>query len=445
MISRRDAFGTWLKIGLLSFGGPAGQIALMHKILVEEKNWISETRFLQALNYCMLLPGPEAMQLATYCGWLLHRTWGGVVAGLLFILPGLTLIILLSGVYAAFHDVPAVGALFFGLKSAVLVLVVEAVIRIGKRSLHSLALKFVAVTAFIAIFFLDISFPFLVVATGLIGMLCNDLRPGIFGAPLAKPEKEGRGKSVIDKMLDDGALEHTKPDRRRTWITILFWLFLWLGPVIGCMAVLGEGHIFSLIGIFFSKMAVVTFGGAYAALSFVAQRAVEHYYWLTPDDMLNGLGLAETTPGPLVLVLQYVGYMAAFGKAVTLHPHVAGVLGAAFSAWVTFAPCFLWIFAGAPYIQQIRHNETLAASLSAITAAVTGVILNLAAWFSLHVLFNKVAVSSWHGITTYEVSGPVLPAAAITLVAAFVTFRLKWGILRTLGLCALLGLAVKLV
>lgn len=441
MISRREAFRTWLKIGLLSFGGPAGQIALMHKILVEEKNWISETRFLQALNYCMLLPGPEAMQLATYCGWLLHRTWGGIVAGLLFILPGLALIILLSGIYAAFHEVPAVGALFFGLKSAVLVLVVEAVIRIGKRSLHSLALKIVAVTAFIAIFLFGVSFPVLILATALTGMLADNIRPGIFKAPQPKTEKQGRGKSVIDQMFDEGALDHAKPDKSRTTRIVALWLFLWLAPVVACVLLLGESHVFSLIGTFFSKMAVVTFGGAYAALSYVAQLAVEHYYWLTPDDMLNGLGLAETTPGPLILVLQYVGYMAAFGTA----GHLAGLLGALLSAWVTFAPCFLWIFAGAPYIEQIRHNEALVASLSAITAAVTGVILNLAVWFSLHILFTKVTLSSWHGIASYEVSGPVPSAVAITLVAAFVTFRLKWGTLRMLGLCALLGLAVKLV
>ncbi len=441
MISRKEALKTWLKIGLLSFGGPAGQIALMHKILVEEKNWISESRFLHALNYCMLLPGPEAMQLATYIGWLLHKTWGGIVAGLLFILPGFLLMMCLSAVYAAYHDVPLVAALFFGLKSAVLVLVAEAVIRIGKKSLHNAVLKLLAAVSFISLFFFGIPFPLIILAAGIIGFAGSKYAPKIFTLKAQQEGKDGGAKSVIDKMLDNGALAHTRPDEAHAIKTLLIWSFLWFAPVFACLGVFGPENVFTHIGFFFSKMAVVTFGGAYAVLAYVAQQAVEQYHWLTAGDMLNGLGLAETTPGPLILVLQYVGYLAAF----TSGGHLAGMAGALLAVWVTFAPCFLWIFLGAPYIEQIRANKSLTSALSAITAAVTGVVLNLAVWFALHVLFGKVATSDFHGLKLYTVSSPDPAAAALALLAAFCTFRLKWGIPAVLGLCATLGMAIKLI
>lgn len=455
MISRSEAFKTWLKIGLLSFGGPAGQIALMHKILVEEKNWVSETRFMHALNYCMLLPGPEATQLATYIGWLMHRSWGGIVAGVLFILPGFLLMLGLSAIYAAYHTVPAVAAVFFGLKAAVLVLVVEAVIRIGKKSLHNNALVALAAFSFIAIFFLGVPFPLIILAAGLAGFFGSKYAPKIFTAKKEMEAKDGRKKSVIDKMIDNGEITHIAPNKAYAAKTVVISLILWLGPVawlylnqrpacIGTCIQLSP-DVFPAIGVFFSKMAVVTFGGAYAVLAYVAQIAVNHYHWLTPDDMMNGLGLAETTPGPLILVLQYVGYLAAFNAPGNLPPHVAGVLGAGLAVWVTFVPCFLWIFLGAPYIEQLRGKASLAAALSAITASVTGVVMNLAVWFALHVLFGRVQEQKFHFVTYYDVSGISLPAAALAAVAVVCTFKLKWGIPATLGLCALLGLAVKMI
>jgi chromate transporter len=441
MISRTEAFKTWLKIGLLSFGGPAGQIALMHKILVEEKNWVSETRFLHALNYCMLLPGPEAMQLATYIGWLMHRTWGGIVAGVLFILPGFMLMMGLSAIYAAYHEVPFVSAIFFGLKSAVLVLVIEAVIRIGKKSLHNAVLKALAVLSFVAIFFLGVPFPLIILAAALAGFFGSKYAPKIFTLKAHKEAKDGGRESLIDKMIDKGEITHIRPDKAYALKTFIIWMLLWFAPVAACLYALGAENVFTHIGVFFSKMAMVTFGGAYAVLAYVAQQAVENYRWLSPAEMLDGLGLAETTPGPLILVLQYVGYLAAFAKG----GHLWGVLGAALAVWVTFVPCFLWIFLGAPYMEQLRGKPALSAALSAITAAVTGVVMNLAVWFALHVLFAGVQAVNWHGVTLYEVSKPDIAAAVLALVAAFCTFRLKWGIPATLGICAALGLAVKVL
>ncbi len=429
----RDLVRTFAKIGCLGFGGPAGQIALMHKILVEEKNWISEQRFLHALNYCMLLPGPEAMQLATYIGWLLHKTWGGIVAGLLFVLPGFFVMLALAAIYAQYHSAPLVAALFYGLKPAVLVIVVEALLRIGRRALHTAAAYKLAALSFTCIFFLGIPFPLIVLAAGAIGYAGRNTA----FKPAPTPEKTGNEKeSVIDKMMADGKLNHASPLYARPLGTLFDWLAIWFTPVMLCLHFYGGGHILSQIGTAFSKLAMVTFGGAYAALAYVAQMEL-----IPPPDMLNGLGLAETTPGPLVLVLEYVGYLAAYKQ----HGHLFGVLGATLAAWVTFAPCFLWIFLGAPYVEQARHNKALAASLSAITAAVTGVILNLAVWFALHTLFAKVEPFKQTGVTLYKVAQPDIAAIALALLAALTTFKLKWGLLPTLGICAVLGMALKLV
>jgi chromate transporter len=425
MISRRDALSTWFRIGIFSFGGPAGQIALMHKVLVEEKHWVDEKRFMHALNYCMLLPGPEAMQLATYIGWLLHKTWGGVVAGLLFVLPGFLVMLALSATYAAFHAVPLVSAVFFGIKCAVLVIVIEALLRIGKRALHNAMLVALAALSFIAIFFLHIPFPLVIVAAAAAGLAGNRFAPQLF-AQKQKDIKEDKAKSVVDKMAAAGLLAHTVPDRRRDMLTILAWLAIWLLPVAG-LFVWNADSVLAQLAVFLSKMAVVTFGGAYAALTYVAQEAVQNFKWLSAEDMMNGLGLAETTPGPLILVLEYVGFMAAYKQGGML----AGVAGAVIAAWVTFAPCFLWIFAGAPYIERIRGNKAVSAVLSAITAAVTGVILNLAVWFGLHVTINK--------------GQPDFYALGIAAVAAAMTFWLKRNMLETLGVCAVLGGALKLI
>src|ERR1700716_804182 len=386
-ISFGEAFRVWLRVALLSFGGPAGQIAVMHRILVEEKNWISESRFLHALNYCMLLPGPEAQQLATYIGWLLHRTAGGIMAGGLFILPGIICIMALSYIYAAFGNVGFIEALFFGLKAAVLAIVIQAVVRVGKRALRSRTMIALAASAFIAIFFFNVSFPIIIITAGVIGYLgAKSGRPEF----AAVPHGGGKNSAAVDSMLSDELPEHVRPTVPRALRVSAVWLMLWLGPVGALLVFLGQANVFTHIALFFSKMAMVTFGGAYAVLAYVAQQAVEHYHWVQPREMLDGLGMAETTPGPLIMVLQFVGFMAAYRDPGTLSPVLAGTLGGLLATWVTFTPCFLWIFVGAPFIELVRDNDKLNGALSAITAAVVGVILNLAIWFALHTLFGEV-------------------------------------------------------
>jgi chromate transporter len=340
-----EAFKVWLQVAALSFGGPAGQIAVMHRILVEEKHWISESRFLHALNYCMLLPGPEAQQLATYVGWLMHRTLGGLTAGGLFILPGVIAIMGLSWIYAPYGQVGFIAALFFGLKAAVLAVVLDAVMRIGRRALKNQALVGIAGAAFLAIFFLDVPFPIIILAAALIGLA--GARAGLPQFQAAKPAKNGTERTPL---LSEELPAHARPDHGRTVRVAVFWLLIWLIPVLTLVLALGPDNVFSEIAVFFSKMAMVTFGGAYAALAYVAQQAVETYGWLKPGEMLDGLGMAETTPGPLIMVLQFVGFMAAFRDSGSLGPLVAGTLGGLLATWVTFAPCFLWIFVGAPYI-----------------------------------------------------------------------------------------------
>lgn len=443
-ISFNEAFRVWLRVACLSFGGPAGQIAVMHRILVEEKKWISEGRFLHALNYCMLLPGPEAQQLATYIGWLMHRTAGGLMAGGLFILPGIIAIMGLSTIYAAFGNVSFVEALFFGLKAAVLAIVVEAVVRVGKRALKNRVMIALAAIAFVAIFFFAIPFPIIIIAAGLIGY---------GGARSGRPEfapaghGNGGGSAVIDSMLGDAVPDHVRPDTARTIRLSALWLALWLVPVAVLLIALGQGNVFSQIALFFSKMSLVTFGGAYAVLAYVAQQAVEHYHWLKPHEMLDGLGMAETTPGPLIMVLQFVGFMAAFRDPGGLSPMLAATLGGLLATWVTFTPCFLWIFVGAPYIERLRGNAGLAGALSAITAAVVGVILNLSIWFALHTLFREtVPVHAF----PLDFDRPVLtsvdiPAMLLAIAAATAIFRFKLGMLTVLaGSCAA-GVALRLV
>ncbi|MEY9466369.1 putative chromate ion transporter [Bradyrhizobium ottawaense] len=385
-ISFGEAFRVWLRVACLSFGGPAGQIAVMHRILVEEKKWISEGRFLHALNYCMLLPGPEAQQLATYVGWLMHRTAGGLMAGGLFILPGIIAIMGLSYIYAIYGNVSFVEALFFGLKAAVLAIVVEAVVRVGKRALKNRVMIALAAIAFVAIFFFAVPFPIIIIAAGLIGYAGARSGRGEFA-----PAGHGHGDStaLIDSMLGEAVPEHVRPNTARAIGVGAFWLALWLVPVVVLLLALGQGNVFSQIALFFSKMSLVTFGGAYAVLAYVAQQAVEHYHWLKPHEMLDGLGMAETTPGPLIMVLQFVGFMAAFRDPGGLSPLLAATYGGLLATWVTFTPCFLWIFVGAPYIERLRGNTGLAGALSAITAAVVGVILNLSIWFALHTLVPR--------------------------------------------------------
>src|SRR6476661_5222203 len=387
-VTMREAFWTWMRVAALSFGGLAGQIAVMHRILVEEKRWISQELFLHALNYCMLLPGPEAQQLATYIGWLMHRTLGGIMAGGLFIVPGIISIMALSYVYAGWGNVPIIVALFFGLKAAVLAIVIEAVVRIGKRALKNQVLIGLAAAAFVGIFFLDVPFPIIVFGAGLIGFVGGSMGVAAFQAGGGHgPSKAKESSAVVDSLLGDRLPEHAKPSVVRSLKVAAVWLALWLIPVGALLWAFGSGNVFSQIAVFFSKMAMVTFGGAYAVLAYVAQQAVEHYHWLKAGEMLDGLGMAETTPGPLIMVLQFVGFMAAFRDPGSLLPMLAGTLGGLLATWVTFTPCFLWIFLGAPYIERLRGNKGLSAALGAITAAVVGVILNLSIWFALHTVF----------------------------------------------------------
>lgn len=432
-----EAVKVWLRVALYSFGGPAGQIAVMHKYIVEEKKWLGENRFLHALNYCMLLPGPEAQQLATYIGWLLHKTRGGIVAGALFVLPGFLSILVLSIIYALWKDVAFVQAIFYGIKPAVLAIVVGAVIKIGKKALKNELMYSIAILAFLAIFFFKIDFPIIVITAGLIGFLGGKIRPEKFLVIKGHADVKGSEEGLIDRLI-----QPVKPVFSKTLITALTWLALWLIPVALLMIFLGPDHIFTQESLLFSKSAVVTFGGAYSVLAYISQKAVETYGWLQPGEMLDGLGMAETTPGPLIQVLQFVGFMGAFRNAGDLDPLLAGVIASVLVTWVTYIPSFLFIFTGAPYIEQLRGNKNLTAALSCITAAVVGVVLNLGVWFSLHTLFGKVG--EWR-MGRLHIPVPewvtVDPGSVfITMAALFVYFGLKWDMLKTLGVSALLGL-----
>lgn len=442
-ITFKEAFKVWTRVAALSFGGPAGQIAVMHRILVEEKRWISESRFLHALNYCMLLPGPEAQQLATYIGWLMHRTLGGIMAGGLFILPGIAAIMVLSWVYVLYGEIELVQALFLGLKAAVLAIVLEAVVRIGRRALKNRVLIGLAAAAFVAIFFLDVPFPLIILAAALAGFLGG--RADLPQFQISGPKHENAPGS--SHLLDENPPAHAKPDLRRSLHVAAIWLVLWLAPVLALLITLGQDNVFSHIAVFFSKMAMVTFGGAYAVLAYVGQQAVETYHWLEPGEMLDGLGMAETTPGPLIMVLQFVGFMAAFRDPGTISPLAAGTLGGLLATWVTFAPCFLWIFLGAPYIEVLRGNKALSGALTAITAAVVGVILNLAIWFAIHTIFADVRTFGW-GMLTFD--APVLSsvniwALLLSLAAIVAMFRLKTGMLVTLAATSATGIVLYAV
>ncbi|MCA6124520.1 chromate efflux transporter [Bradyrhizobium sp. WSM 1704] len=441
-ISFSEALLVWIRVAILSFGGPAGQIAVMHRILVEEKNWISEGRFLHALNYCMLLPGPEAQQLATYIGWLLHRTAGGIVAGGLFVLPGIFAIMGLSYIYAAYGNVGFVEAVFFGLKAAVLAIVIQAVVRVGRRALRNPVMIALAAMAFIAIFFFAAPFPLIIIAAAVIGFA---------GARMGRPEfaaleHDGKNSAAIDSMLGESVPEHVRPNASRALRVAAVWLAIWLIPVFAVLVALGSNDVFSQIAIFFSKMAMVTFGGAYAVLAYVAQQAADYYHWVTPREMLDGLGMAETTPGPLIMVVQFVGFMAAFREASGLSPMLAGTLGGLLATWVTFAPCFLWIFVGAPYIEALRGNKALAGALSAITAAVVGVILNLSIWFALHTLFRQTYAVRGFGLSfDAPVPGSIdVPAVMLSVAAATAIFRFNAGMLVVLAASCIAGIVMHL-
>jgi len=439
-----EAFWVWLRIACLSFGGPAGQIAMMHRVLVEEKRWIGERRFLHALNYCMVLPGPEAQQLATYIGWLMHRTKGGIVAGGLFVLPGLVAIMVLSWVYALYGKLGIVSALFFGLKAAVLAIVLQAVVRISSRALKNRVMLALAGSAFLLIFFAGVPFPLLILAAGVIGWFGG--RAGLAAFKAGGGHGGGAGAVVedADTLLGAELPAHAIVSVRQSLRVAAICLLLWLVPLGVLVLWLGPSNIFSQIGSFFSTMAMVTFGGAYAVLAYVAQQAVQSYHWLQPGEMLDGLGMAETTPGPLIMVLQFVGFMGAYRAPGMLPPLLAGTLGGLLATWVTFVPCFLWIFLGAPFIERLRGNAAVAGALSAITAAVVGVILNLATWFALHTLFRQVTPFS-AGPIRFDLPMPAsLDPWALLLSAAAIlaVLRFRTGTMTTLAATSIAGLAL---
>jgi chromate transporter len=446
----RDALGAWISIALNSFGGPAGQIAVMHRVLVETRGWVSERRFLHALNYCMLLPGPEAQQLSVYIGWLLHGTRGALVAGTLFILPGFLAILALSVLYAGWQDVTIVEAVFFGLKPAVLAIVVAAVIRVARRSLGGRVLTAVAVVSFVAIFLFAVPFPVVIAAAAVGGWLLGRWRPQHLDRPAAAGHGAAAGAAASptpDALLHDDEEVGARPSTRRTLLILVAGGLLWLGPVALLVALLGPGQVYADQALFFSGAAVVTFGGAYAVLTFVAQQAVQVFGWLTPGEMLDGLALAETTPGPLIMVVEYVGFLAAYRDPGALDPMLAGVLGAVLVTWVTFVPSFLWVLAGAPYSEYLRGDRRLRAMLTAITAAVVGAILNLAVWFGLHTLFGVVeerTVGPLH-LWIPDLATVDLVAVAIAIGAFVGVFRLRLPMLVVLAASAVVGAVAFLV
>ena len=442
-----DAVKVWARVAALSFGGPAGQIAVMHRILVEEKRWLGERRFLHALNYCMLLPGPEAQQLAIYIGWLMHRTAGGLVAGLLFVLPGFLAIMGLSVLYAVFGHIGPVTALFFGLKAAVLVVVVQAVLRVGRRSLKNPVMVGLAVAAFVALFLFKVSFPIVIVTAGLAGFVGARLGVRAFLVGGGHGAVGANEVADADTVLGEATPDHARPNLRWSLSISAVLLVLWWAPVLACAHWLGPTNVFTQIGLFFSKMAVVTFGGAYAVLAYVAQEGVQTFHWLKPGEMLDGLGMAETTPGPLIIVTQFVGFMGAFRAPTGLSPLLAGVLGGVLTTWVTFTPCFLWIFLGAPFVEALRHARALNAALAAISAAVVGVIMNLALWFALHVLFAQMTPVHVLGVA---LEAPVaaslnLPSALLTLAAAVAAFRFRAPMIPLLLACSAAGVVFYLL
>ncbi len=426
--SFREALRFWLKLGFISFGGPTGQIAIMHTELVEKKKWISETRFLHALNYCMLLPGPEAQQLATYVGWLLHKTPGGIVAGALFVLPSIFILWGLSFVYVMYGKLAWIAAIFYGLKPAVMAIVAFAVIRIGKKALKNEVMWALALLAFLALFFFEIPFPLIILSAGIIGFAGGKIWPQKFLVTANHGAKNSGAQSVLSD--EDESPLHTKPSLSRAMKVCAICLTLWWTPVLVLGGWQGWNSTLFQQGLFFSKAAMVTFGGAYAVLPYVAQRAVEDYHWLNAGQMLDGLGLAETTPGPLIMVLQFVGFLGAWQHHGNLPPLAAATLGAFITTWTTFLPCFLWIFLGGPHIEALRGNKSLTSALSAITSAVVGVVLNLAIWFGLHVLFPRPGEVDWFVVV-------------VSAVAFAGMLKWNWNLIAVIAGSGLLGLIYR--
>lgn len=419
----REALGLWARVGFLSFGGAAGQIAMLHTLVVDERKWLDERRFLHALNYCTLLPGPEAQQLATYIGWLLHGVRGGLTAGLMFVLPGALAVLALSILYVTARGVPLVEGALFGIKAAVLVIVVQAVLKMAKRVGHGPALVAIMAGAFLGIALFGLPYPAVVAGAALIGALAVK---GTGAPPPAAPPRPGRLAGTVK--------------------TVAVWMLVWWAPVAIAALALGPSHILAELGLFFAKLAMVTFGGAYALLVWLAQAAVEQKAWLSAAEMADGLGLAETTPGPTILVTQFVGFLAAFRAPAPFGPLTAAILGAAMTTWVTFAPSFLWIFAGAPYVEDLAGNRRLAGALQGVTAAVVGVILYLALWFALHVFFGRVETAAFGPmrLPIFDPRGLDLWAAGLAAIAFLAAFAMRLSLLPLVGLMALMGAGIKM-
>ncbi|MFJ6272129.1 chromate efflux transporter [Pseudarthrobacter oxydans] len=442
LIPLREATKAWFKISLQTFGGPAGQIAVMQRSLVDEHRWIGERRFLHALSYCMLLPGPEAQQLAVYVGWLLNGVRGGLIAGVLFVLPGAVALLALSAVYVTFGETALISALFVGLAAAVLAIVAQAVIKVAKRALHHPILVAMAVAAFAALTIFGVPFPVVIAAAAFTGWALGRARPGLMAAPAKRITADG-----TEPLISDDALHHAQPSWRRGTLVLGLGVLLWLAPVGVAFALTGSQSVYTQQGLFFSGSALVTFGGAYAVLAYVAQQAVATYGWLAPGEMVKGLALAETTPGPLIMVVQFVAFLGAFRDPGSLDPWTAAILASLLATWVTFVPSFLFIFLGAPYVERLRGNRSLSAALTGITAAVVGVIANLGVYFAIHTLFAESSSLNWGPV---HLDIPVLAslqpwALLLTIAAMVMIFRLRWSVLRTLGVCAAASLLLTLL
>jgi len=434
VVTFAEAFRFWLKLGFISFGGPAGQIAVMHQELVERRRWISERRFLHALNYCMVLPGPEAQQLATYIGWLMHRTWGGIVAGGLFVLPSLFILIALSWIYMAYGHVPAVAGVLYGIKPAVTAIVIFAAYRIGSRALKNGLLWAIAAAAFIAIFAFSVPFPAIVLAAGIIGSIGGRIAPDKFKSGGGHGAgQQSYGPALIDD--DTPTPPHARFSWPHLWRLILVGLLLWGAAMGGLAALFGWPNPLTQMGWFFTKAALLTFGGAYAVLPYVYQGAVEHHHWLTPVQMIDGLALGETTPGPLIMVVAFVGFVGGWAKSVfgTDSLLIAGAAGATVATFFTFLPSFLFILIGGPAVESTHGELKFTAPLTGITAAVVGVILNLAVFFAYHVLWPRGFGSAFEWLS-----------AAIGVAAGVALFRYKMGIIPVIGACAAVGLGITL-
>jgi chromate transporter len=438
VVPLREATKAWFQISLQTFGGPAGQIAVMQRTLVDERRWLGQRRFLHALNYCMLLPGPEAQQLAIYAGWLLNGIRGGLIAGVLFVLPGMLALLALSAVYVGYGDTTVLDSVFVGLSAAVIAIVVQALVRVSRRALSHGSLVVVAVCAFAALALFSVPFPIVVLAAGVVGWALARAWPG-----MADPA-EGKSDDAPPPLIPDDQLHGERPSARRNAEILAVGLVLWAVPVVAALAAFGRDSVFVHEGLFFSWTAVITFGGAYAVLSYVAQQAVSHYGWLAAGEMVRGLALAETTPGPLIMVVQFVAFVAAYRDPGSLNPWVAAVLGSLITTWVTFVPCFLFVLLGAPYVERLRSNRSLSAALTGITAAVVGVIANLAVYFALHTLFSDTKTIDAGPL---DLSVPVLDSLQVdqlivTTLACGLIFVWKWGVLPTLGACAVAGLVL---